>query len=128
MLSRVALVRTGVSEECIASIISMTRIGELGTTLAATSNRSNLLYVKAHISGNAQAKETTCGSRCFLCGPYVAAEVLEFRRATARVTTRLFKAFQLKKSSIYKKIQEKSVDAKTSAREAGRLEERNGED
>jgi hypothetical protein len=36
MLRRVALVRTDVSEELRASIIRVTRIGELGTTLAAT--------------------------------------------------------------------------------------------
>jgi hypothetical protein len=34
MLRRVALVRTNVSEELSASIIRVTRIGELGTTLA----------------------------------------------------------------------------------------------
>jgi hypothetical protein len=39
MLRRVALVRTDVSEELRASFIRVTRIGELGTTLAATSNR-----------------------------------------------------------------------------------------
>jgi hypothetical protein len=33
MLRRVALVRTGVSEELSAYIIRVTRIGELGTTL-----------------------------------------------------------------------------------------------
>jgi hypothetical protein len=33
-LRRVALVRTDVSEELSASIIRVTRIGELGTTLA----------------------------------------------------------------------------------------------
>jgi hypothetical protein len=33
MLRRVALVRTDVSEERIASIIKVTRIGELGTML-----------------------------------------------------------------------------------------------
>jgi hypothetical protein len=38
MLHRVAHVRTDVSEERIASIIRVTRIGELGT-LAVTSNR-----------------------------------------------------------------------------------------
>jgi hypothetical protein len=42
MLSRVALVRTYVSEECSATIIRVTRIGELGTTLAVTSNRLTL--------------------------------------------------------------------------------------
>jgi hypothetical protein len=39
MLRRVALVRTDVSEEPRATFIRVTRIGELGTTLAATSNR-----------------------------------------------------------------------------------------
>jgi hypothetical protein len=37
MLHRVALVITDVSEECIASIIRVTTIGELRTTLAVTS-------------------------------------------------------------------------------------------
>jgi hypothetical protein len=41
MLRRVALVRTDISEEPSASI-RVTRIGELGTTLAATSNRRTL--------------------------------------------------------------------------------------
>jgi hypothetical protein len=36
MLRRVALVRTNVSEELSATFIRVTRIGELGTTLAAT--------------------------------------------------------------------------------------------
>jgi hypothetical protein len=39
MLRRVALVRTDVSEELSASFIRVTGIGELGTTLAVTSNR-----------------------------------------------------------------------------------------
>jgi hypothetical protein len=39
MLRRVALVLTDVSEELSASLIRVTRIGELGTTLAVTSNR-----------------------------------------------------------------------------------------
>jgi hypothetical protein len=38
ILRRVALVRTDVSEEFSASFIRVTRIGELGTTLAVTSN------------------------------------------------------------------------------------------
>jgi hypothetical protein len=38
MLCRVALVRTDVSQELRASFIRVTRIGELGTTLAITSN------------------------------------------------------------------------------------------
>jgi hypothetical protein len=43
MLCRVALLRTYVSEELSASTIRVTRIGELGTTLALTSNRRTLL-------------------------------------------------------------------------------------
>jgi hypothetical protein len=42
MLRRVALVRTDVSKEPGASFIRVTRIGELGTTQAATSNRRTL--------------------------------------------------------------------------------------
>jgi hypothetical protein len=42
MLRRVVLVRTDVSEEPVASFIRVTRIGELGTTQAATSNRRTL--------------------------------------------------------------------------------------
>jgi hypothetical protein len=42
MLRRVVLVRTDVSEEPSASFIMVTRIGELGTTLAVTSNRRTL--------------------------------------------------------------------------------------
>jgi hypothetical protein len=42
MLRRVTLVRTDVSEELCASFIRVTRIGELGTTLAVTSGRRTL--------------------------------------------------------------------------------------
>jgi hypothetical protein len=42
MLRRVTLVRTDVSEELSASFIRVTRIGELGITLAVTSNRRTL--------------------------------------------------------------------------------------
>jgi hypothetical protein len=38
MLRRLALVRTDVSEEASTSIIRVTRISELGTTLAVNSN------------------------------------------------------------------------------------------
>jgi hypothetical protein len=46
-LRRVALVRTDVSEEHSASFIRMTRIGELGTTLAVTSNRCTLVFLRS---------------------------------------------------------------------------------
>jgi hypothetical protein len=42
MLRHVALVRTDVSEELGTSFIKVTRIGELGTMLAVTSNRRTL--------------------------------------------------------------------------------------
>jgi hypothetical protein len=50
MIRRVALVRTDVSEEPSASLIRVTRIGELGTTLAATSNRgTHALLIAASV-------------------------------------------------------------------------------
>jgi hypothetical protein len=45
MLRRVALVRTDVSEERIAYIYRVTRISELGITLAVTSNRRTLRMI-----------------------------------------------------------------------------------
>jgi hypothetical protein len=42
MLRLVSLVRTDITEELGASFIRVTRISELGTTLAATSNRRTL--------------------------------------------------------------------------------------
>jgi hypothetical protein len=54
MLRRMTLVRTDVSEEISASFIRVTRIGELGKTLAVTSNRStmqrNTKYSSQHAS------------------------------------------------------------------------------
>jgi hypothetical protein len=48
----VALVRTDVSEELTASIIRMTRIDELGATLAVNSNRRTLRRnTKCHPDG-----------------------------------------------------------------------------
>jgi hypothetical protein len=42
MLRRVALVRTDVSEDLSPSFIRTTRIGDLGTTVAVSSNRRTL--------------------------------------------------------------------------------------
>jgi hypothetical protein len=42
MLRRVALAKTDISEELSASFIRVSRIGELGPTLAVTSNRRTL--------------------------------------------------------------------------------------
>jgi hypothetical protein len=44
ILRRMALVRTDVSEELSAPFIRLTRVGELGTTLAVTSDRRTLLF------------------------------------------------------------------------------------
>jgi hypothetical protein len=53
MSHRVALVRTDVSEELRASFIRVIRIGELGTTLAVTSNRRTLrLLVTANVTSS----------------------------------------------------------------------------
>jgi hypothetical protein len=48
MLRRVVLVRTDVSVESSVSFISVTRIGELGTALAVTSNRRTLVFFLVH--------------------------------------------------------------------------------
>jgi hypothetical protein len=53
MLRRVTLVRTDVSEKLSASIIRVTRIDELGSTLAVTSNRRRLL-VTANVDPSSQ--------------------------------------------------------------------------
>jgi hypothetical protein len=49
MLLLVTLVRTDVSEELSASFIRVTRIGELGITLAVISNRRTLYFFEAFI-------------------------------------------------------------------------------
>jgi hypothetical protein len=49
MLHHVALVRTDVSKECIASIIRVTRMDELGT-LAETINQSNISLQHASVA------------------------------------------------------------------------------
>jgi nickel-dependent lactate racemase len=51
MLRLVALVRTDVPEEPITSIIRMTRIGELGTTLAVTINLG-MLRIQLLVTAN----------------------------------------------------------------------------
>jgi hypothetical protein len=50
LLLRVALVRTDVSEEPGASFIRVTKIGELGTTHAATSNRRKSVRRNRNVS------------------------------------------------------------------------------
>jgi hypothetical protein len=62
LLRRVALVRTDVSEELCASFIRVTKIGELGTTQAATSNRRTLrrnTILHSHRRGNLKSYTVT---------------------------------------------------------------------
>jgi hypothetical protein len=63
MLRRVALVRTDISDELNASFIRVTRIGELGTTLAVTGNRRtprrNWYFVGSYKSHTALTSQKT---------------------------------------------------------------------
>jgi hypothetical protein len=63
MLCRVALIRTDVSEDRSASIIRVTRIGELGTALAVTSNRCTLRR-------NTKSLTRSISSQCALVAGY----------------------------------------------------------
>jgi hypothetical protein len=47
MLPRVTLVRTNVSGELSTSFMRVTKIGELGTTLAVTNNRHTLVFLRS---------------------------------------------------------------------------------
>jgi hypothetical protein len=60
-VTRVALVRTDVSEETSASFIRVARISKLGTTLAATSNRRTL---RSNTLSNFALKHGVLGSGC----------------------------------------------------------------
>jgi hypothetical protein len=67
MLRRMALVRTEVSEEPGASFIRVTRIGELGTTQAATSNRRTLrrtVTLMKEAPGSSETSVLTRATRC----------------------------------------------------------------
>jgi hypothetical protein len=70
MLSCVAVVRTDVSEELSASFIRVARIGELGTTLAVTSNRRTLrrklqiIIMVMEMLGSSEMLVLTRSTRC----------------------------------------------------------------
>jgi hypothetical protein len=96
MLYHVALVRTDVSEECIAYIIWVTRIGELRTTLAVTSNQSALLTLfLAHRFLSPWRWSRYVPSKCrFLQEPHSATSqktaFFSHRRETLNLTTWYF--------------------------------------
>jgi hypothetical protein len=58
MLRRMAVVKTDVSEECIASIINVTEIGELEVTLAVTSKGSTLHIIIRSSEASVLARAT----------------------------------------------------------------------
>jgi hypothetical protein len=63
LLRRVALVRTDVSEEPGASFIRVIKIGELGTTQAATSNRRTLRRLMKEAPGSFETSVLTRATR-----------------------------------------------------------------
>jgi hypothetical protein len=63
MLRPVILVRTDLSEDLSASVIKLIRIGELGTTLAVTSNRRTLRRNTKWYDGGAKFLETSVLTR-----------------------------------------------------------------
>jgi hypothetical protein len=63
LLRRVALVRTDVLEEPGASFIRVTKIGELGTTQAATSNRRTLRRNLKEAPGSSETSALTRATR-----------------------------------------------------------------
>jgi hypothetical protein len=67
MLHRVALVRTDVLEELSASFIRVTRIGELGTTLAVTSIAPSSQILVTLMKEALSSSETSVLTRASLC-------------------------------------------------------------
>jgi hypothetical protein len=77
MLRSVALVRTDVSKEPSASIIKVTRIGELGTTLAITSNRRTLRSTKQDFAFLRSLRRLLVMANFFLNSPILVTLMME---------------------------------------------------
>jgi hypothetical protein len=90
MLRRVALVSTDVSEERRASIIRVTRIGELGTKLAVTNNRRTL---RSATRRNIPEDAILHSHRRENLKTYISADIFRAVTARPRVTSEL--AFRL---------------------------------
>jgi hypothetical protein len=84
MLRRVALVRTDVSEEFSASFIRVTRIGELGTTLAGTSNHLVFLRSVLRLLVTASVVPSSPILVTLMKGALSSSETSVFTRATRR--------------------------------------------
>jgi hypothetical protein len=67
MLRHVALVRTNVSEELSASFFRVTRIGELGTTLAVTSIVPSSLILVTLMKEALSSSETSVLTKATRC-------------------------------------------------------------
>jgi hypothetical protein len=78
MLRRVDLARTDVSEEISTSFIRVTRIGELGTTLALTSNQRTVLLVRVSVVPSSPIQVT------LMMEPLSSSETSVTTRATLR--------------------------------------------
>jgi hypothetical protein len=84
----VALVRTDISEELSASFIRVTRIGELGTTLAVTSNRRTLRKKIFRNVGSYKSHTVTSQKTPFFIATAVKTSNLTQHLGTSRVKLR----------------------------------------
>jgi hypothetical protein len=105
MLRHMALVITDVSEESGASFIRVTRIGELGTTHAATSNRRTLRRNTWYIGVTLMKEAPVPPKRRFLQEPHgVTSQKTPFFIVTAMKTSNLTQKYTKLQTQILQKI------------------------
>jgi hypothetical protein len=95
MLRRVALVRADVSEKLSASFIRVTRIDELETTLALTSNGRTLLLVTASVVSSLPIlvtliKEALSSTESWVLTRATRHNISEEKKINVRLDTKLF--------------------------------------